>query len=54
MPLVFFVLLVLLIVQVGFWKTFAAVIGATVMLFILFPLLLAVALVGGLLFLGRR
>jgi hypothetical protein len=43
---VFFILLVLLIAQVGFWHTLAAVIGATLMFVLLIPLLIAVAVIG--------
>ena len=35
MPFLFFLLLVLLIAQIGFWKTLAAVIGAVGMLILL-------------------
>ena len=43
MPLLLFVILVILIAQIGFWDTFAAILGGAAML-VLF-LLLAIALV---------
>jgi uncharacterized membrane protein len=49
MKFIFFVLLVILIAQIGFWKTLAAVIGAAVMIGFLVVLLIAAVLVGGLL-----
>ena len=52
MGLVFFLLLIILIAQVGFWHTLAAVIGATLMFVLLIPLLIAVAVIGGLLLLA--
>jgi hypothetical protein len=54
MRFLFFILLILLIVQIGFWKTLAAVVGAAVMFFVLFPLLVAVAILGGVLFIASR
>ena len=35
MPIIFFILLIILIAQLGFWKTFAAVIGAVAMIVLL-------------------
>ena len=35
MVLLFFILIVLLIVQIGFWNTLAAFVGAVAMLFLL-------------------
>ncbi len=49
MKFIFFVLLVILIAQIGFWKTLAAVIGAAVMIGLLVVLLIAAVLVGGVL-----
>ena len=53
MPILVFVVLVILIAQIGFWDTFAAVLGGVAMI-VLF-LLLAAALVGlgGMLLLRR-
>jgi hypothetical protein len=53
MPFIFFVLLVLLIAQIGFWNTLAAVLGAFVMFVILIPLIIVVAVLGGLLLITR-
>lgn len=46
MPILFFVLLVVLIAQVGFWKTLGAVLGAAVMLVVFAVLAVAVIVVG--------
>ena len=43
MPLVFFLILVILIAQLGFWETFSAIVGGVAMI-VLF-VLLAIALV---------
>ena len=53
MPLVFFILLVLLIAQIGFWHTLGAVLGAVLMFVLFIPLLIAVVVIGGLLLLAR-
>ena len=50
MPFLFFVLLIILIASIGFWKTLGAVIGAAAMLVLLVVLLIAVVIVGGLAF----
>ncbi len=47
MRFLFFVLLVLLIAQIGFWHTLAAVLGAVVMLFLFGFLLIPLLIVGG-------
>ncbi len=52
MPLIFFILLVLLIAQIGFWHTLAAIVGAVVMFVILIPLLIVVSVLGGILLLA--
>jgi hypothetical protein len=52
MRFVFFILLVLLIAQIGFWHTLFAVLGAVVMFIFFIPLLLAVLLIGGILVLA--
>jgi hypothetical protein len=49
MRFVFFILLVLLIAQIGFWHTLFAVLGAALMFVFFIPLLLAVLVVGGIL-----
>jgi hypothetical protein len=50
---IFFLLLVILIAQIGFWDTFGAVLGAVAMIFILAALITAVVIVGGLIIAGR-
>jgi hypothetical protein len=52
MRFLFFILLILLIAHVGFWHTLGAVLGAALMFVILIPLVLAVVVVGGVLFLA--
>ncbi len=44
MPLLFFLVLVILIAQLGFWKTFSAILGGALMI-VLFLLLAAALLV---------
>jgi len=52
MRFVFFVLLILLIAQIGFWNTLGAVLGAALMFILLIPLLIAVAVLGSILLLA--
>ena len=52
MRFIFFVLLILLIAQIGFWNTLGAVLGAVLMFVLLIPLLIAVAVLGGILLLA--
>jgi len=52
MRFVFFILLVLLIAQVGFWHTLGALIGAALMFVLFIPLLLIVVVLGGILLLA--
>jgi hypothetical protein len=52
MRFVFFILLVLLIAQIGFWHTLFAVLGAVLMFILFIPLLLAVFVIGGILVLA--
>ena len=52
MRFVFFILLILLIAQIGFWHTLGAVIGAVLMFVLLVPLLIAIAVIGGILVLA--
>ena len=47
MRFVFFVLLILLIAQIGFWHTLFAVLGAAIMFVFFIPLLLAVFVIAG-------
>jgi hypothetical protein len=53
MPLLFFLLVIVLIAQIGFWKTLGAIIGAAAMLGLLVVLGIAVVVVGGLWALNR-
>lgn len=53
MPLILFVILVILVAQVGFWDTFQAILGGVLMI-VLFVLLAAGLLVLGGLLLVRR
>ena len=53
MPLIFFILLVLLIAQVGFWHTLGAILGAVLMMIFLVLLLIAVVIMGVVSFVGR-
>ena len=52
MRFLFFVLLILLIAQIGFWHMLGAVLGAALMFVLLIPLILAVIIVGGVLLLA--
>ncbi|ESR23272.1 hypothetical protein [Lutibaculum baratangense] len=56
MPILIFILLVILVAQIGFWDTFAAVLGAVgVMILLVLLLVLILALTGTwLLRRGRR
>lgn len=47
MPILFFILLIVLIAQVGFWKTLGAILGAALMMVLLVVLVVAVLVVGG-------
>ncbi|HVZ13048.1 MAG TPA: hypothetical protein VG894_01190 [Bauldia sp.] len=49
MRFIFFILLVLLIAQIGFWHTLGAVLGAVLMFVLFIPLLLIVVILGGIL-----
>ncbi len=53
MPFLFFILLIVLIAQLGFWHTLGAILGAAVMLVLLIGLLVAMVVIGGL-FVARR
>jgi hypothetical protein len=52
-PFLFFVLLVILIAQLGFWKALGAVIGAAAMFGLLIVLVIAVVVCGGLVIASR-
>lgn len=53
MPLVIFLLLVILIAQIGFWDTLSAIVGGVLMIVLLILLLAALVALGGLLALRR-
>ena len=50
MPILFFILLVILIAQIGFWETLGAVLGAAAMMVLFVILGVAVIVVGMLAF----
>jgi hypothetical protein len=51
--LLFFILLIVLIAQIGFWKTLGAIIGAVAMIALLILLVVAAAAVGIVLLVAR-
>ncbi len=53
MPALFFILLIVLIATVGFWKTLGAILGALAMIVLIILLLAAVGIVGGFLVVKR-
>jgi hypothetical protein len=53
MPLLFFILIVILIAQVGFWNTLGAILGAAAMMVLLVVIVAAIVVVGGL-FVAKR
>jgi uncharacterized protein YneF (UPF0154 family) len=53
MPLLLFVLLIVLIAQIGFWDTFAAVLGAVAMIILFIVLAIGAVVVGGYLLVRR-
>ncbi len=53
MPILFFILVIILIAQIGFWKTLGAILGAAVMIGLLIVLAVAAVAVGGLWLIGR-
>jgi hypothetical protein len=53
MPILFFVLLIILIAQLGFWDTFGAILGAAAMV-VLFILIAISVVVVGILAFARR
>ena len=46
MPILFFILLIVLIAQFGFWGTLSAILGAFAMLFLLGLIILAIVVLG--------
>ena len=53
MPLVIFVILVILIAQIGFWDTFSAILGGVAMIVLLVLLLAGLLALGGMLAIRR-
>jgi hypothetical protein len=53
MPLVVFLILVILIAQIGFWDTFSAILGGVAMIFLLVLLLAGLLVLGGMLIVRR-
>jgi hypothetical protein len=53
MPLLFFILLIILIAQIGFWNTLGAILGAAAMMVLLVVIVAAIVVVGGL-FVAKR
>ena len=53
MGVIFFILLVVLIAQIGFWNTFGAIVGAVAMIVLMTVLITAVLIVGGLMLASR-
>jgi hypothetical protein len=53
MPILFFILLIILIAQVGFWNTLGAILGAAAMMVLLVVIVVAIVVVGGL-FVAKR
>ena len=52
MPLLFFILIVILIAQVGFWNTLGAILGAAAMMVLLVIIIVAVVVIGGFMVVG--
>lgn len=53
MPIIFFIILIVLIAQVGFWDTLGAILGAAVMIGLLVVLVIAALAIGGVVMLRR-
>lgn len=53
MPLIIFILIVILIAQIGFWDALGAILGAVLMVVLLVGLLAAIAVFGVLFLLNR-
>jgi len=53
MPILFFVLLIILIAQVGFWDTFGAILGAAAMVGLFVVIAVALVAVAILMFMRR-
>jgi hypothetical protein len=53
MPILIFVVLVILIAQVGFWDTFSAILGGIAMIVLLVLLAIALVVLAGMMLLRR-
>lgn len=53
MPLIFLIVLIVLIAQMGFWNTLGAILGAFAMIALLIIIGVAVLVVGGFMLLNR-
>jgi hypothetical protein len=53
MPILLFIILVILIAQLGFWDTFAAILGGVAMLVLFVLLAVAIIVLAGLLLVRR-
>jgi hypothetical protein len=53
MPILLFIILVILIAQLGFWDTFAAILGGVAMLVLFVLLAIALVVLAGMLLLRR-
>ena len=53
MPIILFVILVILIAQIGFWDTFAAILGGVAMIVLFVILAIALVVLAGVLLLRR-
>jgi hypothetical protein len=53
MPILIFIVLVILIAQVGFWDTFSAILGGVAMIVLLVLLAIALVVLAGMMLLRR-
>jgi hypothetical protein len=53
MPILIFIVLVILIAQVGFWDTFAAILGGVAMIVLFVVLAIALVVLAGMLLIRR-
>ena len=53
MPLLFLILLIVLIAQIGFWNTFGAILGAFAMVALLIIIGIAAVVIGAVMAVGR-
>lgn len=53
MPIILFIILVILIAQIGFWDTFAAILGGVAMIVLFVILAIALVVLAGVLLLRR-